>query len=133
MESSSRARVEGERLIAIGTNVKVRNSQALDVDTGPVLEPLIPLLGRKVNLFWTYQCADPAALMAVVGPVPPFFLLRKHGRRLIDYDHASGQQIKQVLPTSRHRSIEFPSWEDCSAGCQHGMFHFDLASGQPSS
>src|SRR5690349_19598578 len=71
--------------------------------------------------------------MAFVDLVPPLFLPGGYRRWLVDDDYASGEQIKEMLPASGNRRIEFPSWEYDSAGCEHGMFDFNFASTQPSS
>src|SRR6185312_1344509 len=99
MKARGRARVECKGFIAIGTEVSVSDSQAFGVNARRALESLVP-----------------------------FFGLRRDRRWLIDDDHTLGQEIEQVLPASRHRSIELPSWEYCGSGCQHGVFDFDFTS-----
>src|SRR6185312_9785562 len=128
MKARGRARVECKGFIAIGTEVSVSDSQAFGVNARRALESLVPLFGREINFFRTHKRADPAALVAIVDFVPPFFVLRRDRRWLIDDDHTLGQEIEQVLPASRHRSIELPSWEYCGSGCQHGVFDFDFTS-----
>ncbi len=71
--------------------------------------------GAQIDIFRPDERADADALVALLDLVPPAIDLVAHHGRLIDKQHALGQQLEQGLLRAGNRREKLPSGKDADA------------------